>query len=160
MTMLIGTRWIEVKIQKAKTTSSMRTSRISRAKRSRRAKKKGRRTKRIGRSKGKVGNDKIECMLLMEVLALLHRSLHSIVIRSDVYLLGSLADINELGLEGSSSDEETVNVGLFAQLLAVLSVDTSSVDDPGLVGNGGGDLLTQPFTEGGVDFLGLLRGLS
>ena len=45
------------------------------------------------------------------------------------------------------------------QLSAVLAVDTSSVDDPDLLGNVGGDVLADPFSETGVNILGLLRGL-
>ena len=46
------------------------------------------------------------------------------------------------------------------QLSAVLAVDTSSVDDPDLLGDVSGDVLADPFSERCVDILSLLRGLS
>jgi hypothetical protein len=61
-------------------------------------------------------------------------------------------------LEGSTANQETVNVGLLAELLAVLLADTATVQDAGLVSDLVANLLLQPGTDGGVDLLGLLSG--
>lgn len=61
------------------------------------------------------------------------------------------------GLERSTTDEETVNVGLLAELAAVLLVDTTTVQDSGLVSNLVADSL-EPFTDGMVNLLSLLGG--
>lgn len=75
-----------------------------------------------------------------------------------ISLLVGVDDINESGLEGSTTDEETVNVLLLGQLLAVLLADGTTVDDSGLLGSILADLLGQPLTERGVHLLGLLSG--
>lgn len=60
-------------------------------------------------------------------------------------------------LEGSTTNEEAVNIRLLAELAAVLLVDTSTVEDSGLVGNLVADRL-EPVTDSLVDLLGLLGG--
>lgn len=60
-------------------------------------------------------------------------------------------------LEGSTTDEETVNVGLGAELAAVLLVDAAAVEDAGLVSDLGADA-AEEGTDGLVDLLGLLDG--
>jgi hypothetical protein len=72
--------------------------------------------------------------------------------------LVAVDDVNEGRLQAGTTDKETVNVGLLSKLLAVLLGDTATVQDAGLLGSLGGDLLLQPLTEGGVDFLCLLGG--
>ena len=67
-------------------------------------------------------------------------------------------DVNERRLQASTANEETVNVSLLSQLLAVLLGDTATVQDTGLLGSLGGNLLLEPLAEGGVDFLCLLGG--
>lgn len=61
-------------------------------------------------------------------------------------------------LERSTTDEEAVNVGLLAELCAVLLVDAAAVEDAGLVGDLLADLGLEPLTDGLVHILGLLRG--
>lgn len=65
-------------------------------------------------------------------------------------------DINEGGLEGGTTDEETVNVLLLGELVAVLLADTATVDDSGVVRSGLADLLGEVLADGGVNLLGLL----
>ena len=67
-------------------------------------------------------------------------------------------DINEGGLKGGTTDEETVNVLLLGELVAVLLADTATVDDSGVVRSGLADLLSEVLTDGGVDLLSLLSG--
>ena len=73
-------------------------------------------------------------------------------------LLPCVDDIHEFRLERGTSDEETVNVGLLAELLAVLLADAAAVEDAGLVGDLLADLLGEPLADHGVDLLGLLGG--
>lgn len=61
-------------------------------------------------------------------------------------------------LEGSTTDEETVNVLLLAELATVLLVDTAAVQDAGLVGNLVADVGLEPVTDGLVNLLSLLGG--
>ena len=67
-------------------------------------------------------------------------------------------DVDERRLQRSTANKETVNVGLLGELAAVLLVDGATVQDTGLLGSLGRDLLLEPLTEGGVDFLCLLGG--
>jgi hypothetical protein len=60
-------------------------------------------------------------------------------------------------LEGSTTNEETVNVRLLGKLTAVLVADTATVQDSRLVGNLLADVL-QPVTDSLVYVLGLLSG--
>lgn len=61
-------------------------------------------------------------------------------------------------LERSTADEETVNVGLLAELAAVLLVDAATVQDASLVGNLVADVGLEPLSDGLVDLLSLLSG--
>ena len=61
-------------------------------------------------------------------------------------------------LEGSTTNEETVNVSLLAELGAVLLVDGAAVQDAGLVGNLVADRRLEPLADGLVNLLGLLSG--
>jgi hypothetical protein len=67
-------------------------------------------------------------------------------------------DVDERRLQGSTTDEETVNVGLLSKLAAVLLGDTAAVQDTGLLGSLRRDLLLEPLADGGVDLLSLLSG--
>lgn len=60
-------------------------------------------------------------------------------------------------LEGSTTDKETVNVGLLGELAAVLLVDAAAVEDAGLVGDLVADA-AEEVTDGLVDLLSLLDG--
>ena len=65
-------------------------------------------------------------------------------------------DVNKGRLKGSTTDEETVNVLLLGELVAVLLADTATVDDSGVVRSGLADLLGEVLADGGVNLLGLL----
>lgn len=67
-------------------------------------------------------------------------------------------DVDKRRLQGSTTDKETVNVGLLGKLAAVLLVDAASVQDAGLLSSLRRDLLLEPLTESGVDLLSLLGG--
>lgn len=66
-----------------------------------------------------------------------------------------LADRDEFGLQARPTHEESVNVGLFGQVLAVLFVDRAAVLDTGGSGNFRRHVVSKPFTDVAVDFLGL-----
>jgi hypothetical protein len=72
-------------------------------------------------------------------------------------LLGSVDDVDESRLKRSTANEETVDVGLLGELAAVLLVDTSAVEDAGLVSNLVADA-AEEVTDSLVDLLGLLSG--
>jgi len=59
-------------------------------------------------------------------------------------------------LKRSSSNQESINVWLLAQILAVLLTDTAPVDDSGLLSSLRADLGLQPVSNSSVDFLCLL----
>lgn len=67
-------------------------------------------------------------------------------------------DVDEGGLQAGTADEETIDIGLLGQLLAVLLADGAAVDDADVVGGLGGDGVGEPLADGGVDLLGLLGG--
>lgn len=67
-------------------------------------------------------------------------------------------DIDKGRLEGSTTDEETINVLLLGELVAVLLADGSTVDDARLLSSLLADLLGHPLTQSGVHLLGLLGG--
>ena len=67
-------------------------------------------------------------------------------------------DVDERRLQRSTTDEETIDVGLLGELAAVLLVDTAAVQDTGLLSSLGRDLLLQPLADGSVDLLSLLSG--
>ena len=60
-------------------------------------------------------------------------------------------------LEGSAADKEAVDIGLLAELAAVLLVNAAAVEDAGLVGDLVADGL-EPVANGLVHVLGLLGG--
>lgn len=61
-------------------------------------------------------------------------------------------------LQAGTANKETVNIGLLGELAAVLLADGATVDDTDLVLSLGGDGLTEPLADSGVDILGLLGG--
>jgi len=65
-------------------------------------------------------------------------------------------DVNKGGLQRGTTNEETVNVLLLGELVAVLLADTATVDDSGVVRGGLADLLGEVLTNSGVDLLSLL----
>jgi hypothetical protein len=65
-------------------------------------------------------------------------------------------NVNKGGLQAGTANEETVNVLLLGELVAVLLADTATVDDSGVVRSGLADLLGEVFADGGVHLLGLL----
>jgi hypothetical protein len=65
-------------------------------------------------------------------------------------------DIDKGGLQAGTSNQETIDIGLLGQLRAVLLGNTATIQNTGLLGGLRGDLLLQPLTDGGVDFLCLL----
>mmetsp|Transcript_1204 Transcript_1204/g.2905 ORF Transcript_1204/g.2905 Transcript_1204/m.2905 type:complete len:318 (+) Transcript_1204:125-1078(+) len=67
-------------------------------------------------------------------------------------------NVLELGLEGSTTDKKSVNVGLLNKLLAVASLDTTSVDNTNSSGSLLSDLSLEVLTDLLVSLLCLLRG--
>lgn len=77
---------------------------------------------------------------------------------TNCHLLLAVDDVDEGGLEAGTADEEAINVGLLAQVTAVLLVHAATVEDPRLVSNLVADLLLKPRANGGVHLLRLLNG--
>lgn len=69
-----------------------------------------------------------------------------------------VADGDKLGLEGSTTDQETINILLLSKGSRVATVDGATVHDAGGLSNLGVDVLLQPAANGLVDFLGLVGG--
>lgn len=74
------------------------------------------------------------------------------------HLLLGVDDVSEGRLQAGAADEETVNVGLLGELLAVLLADRATVDDAGLVGSLLADVLLEPLADALVNLLCLLGG--
>lgn len=72
------------------------------------------------------------------------------------YLLEAVDDIHEGGLQAGTTNQEAVNVGLLAQLLAVLLANTATVQDARLIRSLVVDALLEPLADGSVDLLCLL----
>lgn len=66
-------------------------------------------------------------------------------------------DVNKLGLERSTTDEETVDIRLVLEGTRVLAVDGTTVDDSDLVGLGA-NLVLEVGSDLVVDLLGVLGG--
>ena len=62
------------------------------------------------------------------------------------------------GLQAGTTNKETIDIGLGAEGLGVLAVDTATVQDAGRIGDGTRYILLEPLADGGVDVLGLLNG--
>lgn len=58
-------------------------------------------------------------------------------------------------LQASATNQETINIILLGQVTAVLLANATTVDDAGVVSDFGGDGLTEPLANSGVDFLRL-----
>mmetsp|Transcript_485 Transcript_485/g.961 ORF Transcript_485/g.961 Transcript_485/m.961 type:complete len:376 (+) Transcript_485:919-2046(+) len=69
-----------------------------------------------------------------------------------------VGNIDELGLEGSTTDKETVNVGLRGEGGGVTAIDGTTVDDADGVGYISRDVVLDPVTDGSMHLLGLLGG--
>lgn len=72
--------------------------------------------------------------------------------------LVAVDDVDKRRLQAGAADEEAVNIRLLGELAAVLLRHAATVQDTGLLGRLGGDLLLQPLADRGVDFLCLLSG--
>lgn len=72
-------------------------------------------------------------------------------------LLSGIDDLHKLGLQRSTSHQETINVGLLGQLLGIGSGDRATVLDAQAVGDILGDVVAQPLAQEGVNFLGLKK---
>lgn len=72
--------------------------------------------------------------------------------------VAGIDNISEGGLEGGTTDEETIDVLLVDQFTSILFSDGTTVEDSGLVSNILGDLGIQVTSNEVVDFLGLGGG--
>jgi hypothetical protein len=72
---------------------------------------------------------------------LLSRHSTSQISNTLVDLLGTVDDLHELLLEGSTADQEAVHVGLCVQLVAIGRVGAATVNDAGVVSNSGRDVV-------------------
>lgn len=61
-----------------------------------------------------------------------------------------------LGLQAGTANQETINILLLRQVLAVLAVDAAAIQDTGLVRDLVANVLLEPLADGGVDLLRLL----
>lgn len=73
-----------------------------------------------------------------------------------MHLLPGVDDVNKGRLQAGTADEEAINVGLLAQLLAVLLANTTTIQDAGLICSLVIDSLLEPLADSGVDLLSLL----
>lgn len=61
-------------------------------------------------------------------------------------------------LKTGATDQESIDIGLLGELLAVLLTHRATVNDTGVLRSLGGDGVAEPLADGSVDFLGLLGG--
>lgn len=61
-------------------------------------------------------------------------------------------------LQAGTANKEAVDIGLGSELTAVLLTDGATVDDTDIISSLGGDGLTEPLANSGVDLLSLLGG--
>ncbi len=61
-------------------------------------------------------------------------------------------------LKTGTTDQESVDIGLLGELLAVLLTHRATVNDTSVLGSLSGDGVAEPLADGSMDFLGLLRG--
>ena len=91
------------------------------------------------------------------VLSYLPKVLQSIILYCSSALFCAVDDVHELGLEGSTSDQEPVDVGLGIEVITVGGRGRTTVNDAGSVRNLGINLLAKPLTDLLVGVLCLLR---
>jgi hypothetical protein len=89
---------------------------------------------------------------------LVHTILSAIPTPAVTSLLVGVDNVNKLGLQASAANQEAVNILLLGEVLAVLAIDTATVQDAGLLRNLLADVGAQPLADGLVDLLGLLDG--
>ena len=75
-------------------------------------------------------------------------------------LAGSSNDGSKFGLEGSTANEETVDIGLRDQDSGIASVSRATILDTGLAGNFTGELVSEPLADESMGLLSDLRGSS
>ena len=72
--------------------------------------------------------------------------------------MGAVDNVDKCAAQRASSDKEAVDVRLRVQVAAVGGCGRATVQDAGLLCNGGRNVLGQPFADVGMSFLGLRRG--
>lgn len=72
-----------------------------------------------------------------------------------LYEVCAVDNVDKGAAQRGSSDQEAVNVRLCVQIAAVGSCGRATVQDAGLLRNGGGNVLGQPLADIGMSFLGL-----
>lgn len=73
-------------------------------------------------------------------------------------LLGHLHDVDELGQQRRTANQETINVGTRNERLCVACLDGAAVDDAHTASNGRGHIGCDPGTDLGMSLFSLLRG--
>lgn len=71
------------------------------------------------------------------------------------FLGSSVADVDKLGLETSTADQEAVDVGLRAELARIRAGHRAAVQDASGLGHLGAHVVGEPFAQLGVNLLGL-----
>lgn len=74
-----------------------------------------------------------------------------------IHLLLRIDNIHKSGLQARTTDQETINIRLLSQLLAILVTHTSTIDDSRLLCRIGSQLLCNPLPNSLVHLLSLLR---
>lgn len=69
----------------------------------------------------------------------------------------TLDNVDKRRLQGSTADQEAINVLLLAQVVAILLAHAATIDDARLLGHLGRDLVCQPVPDLRVHLLRLLR---
>lgn len=72
--------------------------------------------------------------------------------------LVAVDDIDKGRLQAGATDEEAINVGLLGKRATVSVRYTTAVQNAGILGGLARNLVLEPFADGGMDFLCLLRG--
>mmetsp|Transcript_17755 Transcript_17755/g.36891 ORF Transcript_17755/g.36891 Transcript_17755/m.36891 type:complete len:590 (+) Transcript_17755:215-1984(+) len=117
----------------------------------------------VGRDKGVVDGDDVDHRVVLggahDEASNTSKSVDSNVNGLDRLESGLAVDnVGELGLEGGSSDEESVNVGLLGEARSGCTGSRSSIKDTGVLGNVGSGNLAEVLPAVGMGLLGLLRG--
>lgn len=77
-----------------------------------------------------------------------------------IRLLSAVDNVDKLGLQRSTTNQEAVDILLGVQLVTVGRSSRATIDNTGLVGHGVRNVLREPATDLRVCFLGLLRRCS